>query len=116
MPLKKQSLSRRTAVADAKFSVWIRERDKCCVVCGSRQNLQCSHYWSRGISLTRFDPENADTLCAKCHWAWEERKQGEYRDFKLKQLGKRKYDQLTKRSLTIYPRQKAVDDFYSWYH
>lgn len=90
--------------ADAIFSKYVRLRDKRCVRCGSPGRpdknglpiigLQCSHYFGRGKELTRFLPENADSLCMGCHRYWETTDREDYRNFKLKQLGKKKFDAL----------------------
>ena len=78
--------------ADTEFSRFIRNRDGKCIRCGKIEFLQCSHFWARANSATRYDPDNCDTLCYACHYGnihgWEYNKQGEYRDFKIKQLGK----------------------------
>jgi hypothetical protein len=90
--------------ADKLFSTLIRDRDNWdCQRCGKRYEppttaLQNSHFWGRGNKATRFDPLNCDALCYGCHARWEGNKQGEYRDFKLRQLGKQKYDELQKRA------------------
>ena len=86
-----------TAVADKKFSEWIRKRDKKCVLCGGTNHLTNSHYWGRYASSTRYDPEDCDAVCLGCHFKIENAKQGEYRTFKLEQLGKKRYDALEKR-------------------
>lgn len=89
---------------DSIFSKQIRERDNwTCQRCGGRYNpptsaLHNSHFWGRANKATRFDEENCDALCYGCHSRWEGNKQGEYRDFKIKQLGKRGYDALEKRA------------------
>jgi len=91
---------------DRLFSRLIKLRDKCkCVRCGtihdiSSKGLHCSHFWGRSNWATRYDEENCDTLCFACHNRWEENKQGEYRDFKLKQLGRQKYNELEKRAMS----------------
>lgn len=89
---------------DALFSKQIRERDNwTCVRCGRRYEpptnaLHCSHFWGRANKATRYDPENCDALCYGCHALWEANKQGEYRDFKIKQLGKKGYNALERRA------------------
>ena len=90
------------AVACKKIREWIFDRDgRKCVICGKKQSdgwqLHPSHYWGRRASATRYDPENIDCFCAGCHMKWEEAKQGEYRNWKMKQLGKERYDALEKR-------------------
>lgn len=93
--------------ADTIFSNLIRERDNwTCVRCKKKYTpptnaLQCSHFWGRANKATRFDPLNCDALCYGCHARWEGNKQGEYRDFKLKQLGKKKYNELEKKARSI---------------
>lgn len=92
---------------DALFSKWIRDRDNwTCVRCGSRYEpptnaLHCSHFWGRANKSTRFSPENCDALCYGCHALWEANKQGEYRDFKIKQLGEEGYAALEKKARSI---------------
>lgn len=102
-----------TKEADDIFSKLIRARDgNQCVMCGRTENLTCSHFWGRGHSSTRYDPENCDTLCwMPCHIRVEKEKQGAYRDFKLKQLGARKYVALQRRSVMVVPREEAIKKF-----
>lgn len=54
------------AKADRLFSLIIRSRGYC-ENCGTTQNLQTAHIYSRRYSHTRCDPENAVCLCAGCH-------------------------------------------------
>lgn len=86
-----------TAKADKFFSEYIRERDGRCVLCGKKDGLTCSHFWGRYASATRYDPENCDALCMGCHFKVENAKQGVYLDFKMKQLGKKRYMALSNR-------------------
>lgn len=82
---------------DTLFSKMIRERDGKCVFCGKtaeQGKLENSHFWGRSDKYNRFNPENCDTLCWYCHMTNEGNKQGYYRDFKIKQLGKKKYDEM----------------------
>lgn len=39
----------------------------------------------------RFEPDNCDTLCHGCHRYWEAEDREEYRDFKIKQLGEKRF-------------------------
>lgn len=83
---------------DKLFSIMVRERDgNKCVFCGrtsDQYSIQNSHYWGRGDKQHRFDPLNCDALCFTCHNTHEGNKQGVYRDFKIKQLGKKKYQEM----------------------
>lgn len=89
---------------DVKFSKMIRERDggKCVFGCGKSAaagyKMECSHFWGRGNKVTRFDPENCDTLCFQCHAQNEGNKQGFYRTWKMKQLGLKAYKALEERA------------------
>ena len=51
------------------------------------------------------------------HWVnaqgWEFKKQTDYRDFKIRQLGQEKYDELVKRSNPLMPREKAIKNLMS---
>ena len=64
----------KRTVADGHFSNCVRIRAKwSCQRCGTdysdrnRQGLQCSHLIGRGHYAVRYDPENALSLCTKCH-------------------------------------------------
>jgi len=94
--------------ADLEFSHWVRDRDGGkCYFCG-KQGRQNSHFWGRGNSATRYDPLNCDYACGGCHMRVEGNKQGLYREMKLKQLGKKGYDELEKRARSTYPRRNAI--------
>ena len=64
---KKPSRTTLRNKCDRLFSLYIRDRDKVCVRCGTTQNLQCAHVFSRIYMKVRFDPRNAVALCAGCH-------------------------------------------------
>jgi len=80
-------------VADTRFSLWLRElRGYTCEYCGfydapPTRLIQNSHYIGRKHMATRFDPNNCDVLCSSCHALWEDKKQYEYRDWKIQKLG-----------------------------
>jgi len=95
----------RRSLADKYFSDWIRQRDDwTCQRCFTQyerpsQGLHCSHFHSRRNRSVRFDPENAVSLCMRCHLHMGENPQ-EHVDFFLKRLGKEKYDALFVRART----------------
>lgn len=102
----------RTPV-DQEFSRYIRERDnwhcvygfKCYKVEDFRDNkggLDCSHCFKRGKWSTRFDPENCDAACKKCHNFIENEKEGQktLEEWKEKQLGKNGFNKLFIRANT----------------
>lgn len=83
-------------VADSKFSHFIRDRDNgICFFC-KRPGSQNSHFWGRGKSALRYEPDNCDYVCGGCHMRHEGSKQGLYAELKLKQLGQKRYDELRK--------------------
>lgn len=104
-----------TAKADKEFSKWIRERDGKCLHCGKTTNLQCSHFWSRKHSSTRYDTENCVALCAGCHlYKFENEKQGIYRDFMIRRLGQEGYDKLERRRHTTVSRKDVIQNLMAW--
>ncbi len=46
------------------FSLWIRNRDKRCVTCGSTEGLQAGHFWH---NILDFDEENINAQCSRCN-------------------------------------------------
>jgi|SRR3990167_531273 len=46
------------------FSKWIRKRDKFCVTCGARENLQAGHFWH---NILDFDEMNINAQCSRCN-------------------------------------------------
>jgi len=104
--------------ADQEFSYFIRLRDKECRRCGSKVTLNAkgmpnshhaSHYFGRGKESTRFDVENVDTLCFGCHQEWGSKDREGYRVFKLRQLGKTRFDLLTIQANSYKKRDRAME-------
>lgn len=106
----------KTTYADDKFSLFIRARDGKCMRCGSiDKKLDCSHFWKRGDSGTRFDRNNCIALCRDCHTIWEHQKNNEYKDFMLNWLGEVEYRLLEIRARTWKNRRDSVIEFMQWY-
>lgn len=101
--------------ADETFSKHIRERDPFCFFNCSRPTRQASHFWGRGASSTRYDPLNVDGVCGHCHLIHEGNKQGLYRELKIKQLGKKGYQELERRARTIMKREQAILNWMALY-
>ena len=101
--------------ADQIFSRWIRTRDKwTCQRCHTRheersQGLHNSHYWGRGKESTRFEPDNCDALCYGCHRVWEKDDRDAYKAFKIKQLGKKRYDSLDVQAHTTKKKDRKME-------
>lgn len=96
-----------TSTADNYFSKWIRERDGKCMRCHRTDNLTCSHYHKRAISITRFDPQNCIALCGECHADWEGPKEG-YTDFMIAWLGTEAFIALQRKAGRMMKRADAV--------
>jgi hypothetical protein len=71
-PFKEKPLE----VGSRKWLIWqldiqtsriVRQRDRKCVTCGSRRNLQCSHFYSRRYLIIRFDLRNCNAMCGRCN-------------------------------------------------
>lgn len=74
---------------DIIFSLYIRQRDKKCVICWRRENLNCWHYLSRIANWTRRDEINCNTQCATCNRLHEYNPEP-YRRFMIEHYGKKK--------------------------
>lgn len=106
--MRKKTKLWSTKRADLEFSHHIRDRDeRKCFFCG-KEGSQNSHFWGRGNSATRYDPENCDYACGGCHMRHEGNKQGLYREKKIAQLGEEDYMKLQKRSYSIMKRSDAI--------
>jgi hypothetical protein len=60
------------------------------------QGNQTSHFQKRGKETVRFDPDNCDWVCGKCHYFVENDPQGQktLEEWKRKQLGEKRYNSL----------------------
>lgn len=54
---------------------------------------ECSHFYGRKSESTRFERDNADTMCHGCHQYFTSNP-AEYSAWKLKQLGQKRFDTL----------------------
>ena len=73
---------------DNVFSKYIRLRDKCCVLCGSADNIQCSHlYTKKAHKSVRWDERNAYAMCASCHMKHHHIDQYQYLEWVKDYLG-----------------------------
>jgi 5-methylcytosine-specific restriction endonuclease McrA len=56
---------------DTAYSQYVRLRDRHCVLCGSTEQLQAGHLFSRVAYSTRWDLRNIFTQCASCNYRHE---------------------------------------------
>lgn len=54
-------------LADILMSKYVRWRDGQCVCCGSTENLQAGHFYSRRYLAIRWDDRNVHAQCANCN-------------------------------------------------
>src|SRR3990167_7578217 len=81
---------------DRVFSLYIRNRDKRCLKCGTKENLQCAHIFSRTARSVRWNALNALTLCYKCHLFWAHKNPIEFTEFVKHYLGEQDFASLKK--------------------
>lgn len=92
-----------------------------CVKCGKYYQLgdaglSASHFWQSTRYGTKWLFDNLDPLCWGCHNQVESNKQGWYRDFKLKQLGQQRYDELRKLAETaVYWKDEDLQNMLKGY-
>lgn len=85
---------------DNLWSLAIRKRDNCCVICGEREGLQSAHIFVRDNRNTRWDLNNGITLCTKCH-SWGHVEPNEFTRFIKNQIGIDAYKKLEQKALSI---------------
>ena len=103
---KKRSLRTK---ADTLFSKYIRGRDKKCQRCGKTTQLQAAHIYSRSILSTRYDYDNALTLCAGCHLYWAHKNPIDFTEFVREYLGEERYNSLKERAHC--PEQMTIEKY-----
>ena len=97
---------------DSYFSLFIRDRDKRCVLCGKRENLQCGHLLTRTAYSTRWDEENCFCQCSGCNMSHEHHPQV-FINWYIGKFGIAKWEQLCARHARInkisnYDLQKKI--------
>ena len=76
---------------------------------GKRGKVQVSHFHGRRHENTRFDEENCDLLTFSEHQYFEENPAA-YQEWKLKQLGEKKYKELMVRANTYKKRDDKLQE------
>ena len=99
-------MSRNTPNSDIQFSHQVRKRAGWkCELCGESfgelpELLHCSHYFSRRHQSVRFDPDNAEALCFKCH-DWMHAHPAWHREWKRARLGQERFEALAERARKV---------------
>ena len=83
---------------DKLFSKYIRLRDKYCVLCGSPDNPNCGHLFSRRHYSTRWDEENCFQQCYPCNFKHNHQPY-RYHKWYIEKFGKDKMDELHSKHL-----------------
>jgi hypothetical protein len=100
--------------ADKYFALYIKELGKWrCARCGKQyeknnQGFHCSHFYGRRNENTRFEPDNCVSLCWGCHKYFDETNREAYRDFKLKQLGEKRFNNLKLQANTYCKKDRKL--------
>jgi hypothetical protein len=89
----KSKRKRLVAELDKVFSLYIRYRDKKCVLCGKTDSLQCGHIFSRINYSTRWDKMNCWCQCSGCNLKHEYEAYTFYNWF-IEKFGKKEFDNL----------------------
>lgn len=90
------------------FSLYIRNRDKRCITCGSTNSLQAGHFFHNVLD---FDPENIFAQCARCNH-YLSGNLAIYSVNLLKLLGKKKFDALNIRHYRAMKGEKRSEQDY----
>ena len=103
--------------ADRVFSQYIRTRDDwTCQRCKKRYEpptsaLHCSHFMGRGKEATRFDENNACSLCYGCHMYFTAHP-AEHYQWQIERLGQKEVDALVLRSNTYMKKDRQMAYLY----
>ena len=111
--MKTKKLTRQTLIKanDDLFRAIIRLRDKVCQKTFKSTNLQVAHYWTRGNLRTRWDYDNACLLNGGVHYYWAHVHPEQFREFWIKRLGQKKFDELEIKARYVAP-VKEIDLVY----
>ena len=103
--MKRKKLKKiKESKLDEITSLYVRtQKNFTCERCGKHiepptNQIQCSHFHSRSLRSVRYELDNLDCLCSDCHWFFEKRKTTDYTDWKLKKLGKKRFEALKRKA------------------
>jgi hypothetical protein len=115
-PIKKVKRSTLKTKLDKVVSLFIRARDKKCVICGSTEGLSNGHVFSRTSLNTRWDitPDgNCHAQCWSCNYRHSSRDSYPYFNWYIKKFGQKKFDELHKRfSITTHLKDWQLVELY----
>ena len=97
MNRKKPSRKLLVKKLDKAVSEFVRERDGCCVVCGSTYKLGCGHIFTRKNYSTRWDLQNCWCQCWSCNFYHSSVEPWKYFNWFITKFGQDKFDDLYRR-------------------
>ena len=97
---KKSPRKKAVERLDKAFSRYVRQRDKECVLCRSKENLQCGHLITRSKYSTRWHILNGFCQCRSCNFLHESQPE-RFTAWFLRVFGKKAYEALVKESNQI---------------
>lgn len=102
----------RLRKTDVLFSKYLRKKrgyksDYSGVYYPEGKGLQVSHFWGRRHENTRFDEDNCDILSFSEHQHFEENP-AIYQQWKLKKIGKKRYNELMVKANTYHKRDDKL--------
>jgi 5-methylcytosine-specific restriction endonuclease McrA len=72
-----------------------------CERCGSTVRLNAHHIFTRSYAATRWAVSNGVCLCWRCHFYFAHHLYEEFRDWIIKRIGEKEYDQLKRQALGL---------------
>lgn len=97
---KKTKLKTLFKKAERLWSLYIRDRDKACVICGTKKNLTNGHLITRSKKSVFFDPKNSNCQCTSCNYKHEFNPEI-YTAWFLNKYGLEEYNSLCQKSESI---------------
>jgi len=94
---KKTARQRAIKKADDAFSLYIRTRDKRCVLCGKETELTAGHLITRSRWSVRYDEDNVFCQCTSCNLKHEYYPEI-FTAWYISRFGEKKYEELVIKS------------------
>ena len=102
--MKKLNRKRLVKRLDEAVSKFVRQRDGCCVVCGSDYRLGNGHIFTRKNYSTRWDISddgNCHTQCWRCNFYHSSNEMWKYFNWYIGKFGQDSFDKLYQRHKQI---------------
>lgn len=105
-------LKRLKKLCDQEIFRYVRLRDKYCVTCGSGENLQPGHLYSRSSNSTKWDEYNVFLQCRNCNF-FHEQNPHPLTQHAIKMNGIGMYEDLGRKWFGVWrPTLKEMQDVY----